>query len=253
MTRGDVEARTGELYSDLFGGFTDDEYAALAARFGRRVAAGDRWFEGRRCLDAGVGSGRALTSMARLGAGMVVGIDVGDGNLRAASRRTAGAAAVRLLKASVLALPFRDRAFDFVHCSGVLHHTPSAGAGFRELARCLRTGGLLSIGVYGKGGLLSGAISLARLLVRPVPFRWIRALVSRLPISPISRADILDYLYVPIQTRHTESEVRGWFDERGFGEVRRVAIEKYDHTRPLSRLLRGEGWIQMQGRKVEGA
>ncbi len=246
---GGVGRRTGELYSELFEGFDEGDYRALVSRFAGRVAVGEGWFRGKICLDAGVGSGRALSSMAGLGAGRIVGIDLGDGNIRNASRRTSDLRNVALVKASVLDLPFRDGAFDFVHCSGVLHHTPSPERGFRELVRALKQGGLLSVGVYGKGGLINWFISLGRILVRPIPMRLAMRILSILPLSRIIVADILDYLYVPVQSRHTEDEVRGWFAQEGVRDARRVAIEKYDYARPMSRLLWGEGWVQMQGFK----
>jgi len=45
--------------------------------------------------------------------------------------------------ATVDALPFKDEEFDTILCTNVLEHVAEAGNGFKELARCLKSGGHL--------------------------------------------------------------------------------------------------------------
>ena len=59
------------------------------------------------------------------------------------------------LRADLARLPFRAAVFDRILCIGVLHHLPERAPSFREIARVLRPGGRLILGVYAPGSLQS--------------------------------------------------------------------------------------------------
>lgn len=131
--------------------------------FGARAAGWDRKFPGDgsafatavgefglrpgdRVLDAGCGTGRALTALrAAVGpSGTVLGADVTPQMLAAAleaGRDAEGA----LLLADVARLPLRDGALDAVFAAGLIAHLPDPGANLRELARVVRQGGRLAL------------------------------------------------------------------------------------------------------------
>ncbi|MGK9463745.1 class I SAM-dependent methyltransferase [Streptomyces sp. G6] len=120
--------------------FPDDgpAYAAAVAELDLR--------EGARVLDAGCGTGRALTPLrAAVGAsGLVVGADLTPAMLQAAVR--AGRDRVgRLLLTDVAALPLRSRSLDAVFAAGLIAHLPDPAGNLRELARVVRPGGVLAL------------------------------------------------------------------------------------------------------------
>ena len=53
-----------------------------------------------------------------------------------------------LLKNGQKELPFKDDFFDYIHCSGVLHHTPNIEEILREFYRILKPRGVVRIMVY---------------------------------------------------------------------------------------------------------
>jgi SAM-dependent methyltransferase len=93
-----------------------------------------------RVLDAGCGTGGNLRALSGDAA---IGCDLSAIAL-AHARRRSGAPLVR---ASILALPFRPGAFDIVLCTDVLYHAavPDDRAALRELHRVLRPGGWLVV------------------------------------------------------------------------------------------------------------
>lgn len=100
---------------------------------------------GLRVLDVGCGSGRYLWRLAESGARQAVGCDLAAAMLRrvrleAASR--SAPAQPQLARADVLALPFRNDAFDLVLCGLVLGHVAELGRALGEIARVLAPRGV---------------------------------------------------------------------------------------------------------------
>ncbi|MDW4906490.1 class I SAM-dependent methyltransferase [Streptomyces sp. ADMS] len=120
--------------------FPDDgpAYAAAVAGLGLR--------EGARVLDAGCGTGRALTPLrAAVGAsGVVLGVDLTPAMVEAAVRAGRGLHG-RLLLADVAALPLRSESLDAVFAAGLIAHLPHPAENLRELARVVRPGGTLAL------------------------------------------------------------------------------------------------------------
>jgi SAM-dependent methyltransferase len=59
------------------------------------------------------------------------------------------------LRGDLYALPLQGASFDRIFCIGVLHHLPERAPVWREIARVLRPGGRLVLGVYAPGSLQS--------------------------------------------------------------------------------------------------
>ncbi|UUU43385.1 class I SAM-dependent methyltransferase [Streptomyces sp. NBC_00162] len=113
-------------------------FATAVAEFGLRP--------GDRVLDAGCGTGRALTPLrAAVGpAGIVLGADLTP-QMLAAAQRAGRAAQGALLLTDVARLPLRDGTLDAVFAAGLIAHLPDPAANLRELARVVRPGGRLAL------------------------------------------------------------------------------------------------------------
>ncbi len=111
--------------------------ALLEPALGAATATGET-----RLLDAGCGTGFNLLALGRLG--RATGIDLAPEAVAFCRER-----GVRALRASLLALPFPDAAFDAVTSFDVIYHAwvTDDRAAVAEMARVLRPGGVLLVRV----------------------------------------------------------------------------------------------------------
>ena len=252
-----VEKEVVALYGKLWQEIDSIRTPAIMSQFLANVALPQDWFENKVCLDVGSGSGFAVWVLQQLGA-TCHACDLGFDSLRRARKHLSGNGAGGLwVHASALELPYGSRAFDFVHCNGVLHHTRDPRQGFAELARVTRPGGTLFVGLYGKGGLYNAALRLGRSAASVIPYQWTEAAITpllrgcRVPHSFMpAKISVLDNLYVPIRQRFREEEIHRWFVAAGFEDVIRTKTTIYDHQKKLNRLIHGEGYLQLRGRKA---
>jgi SAM-dependent methyltransferase len=103
-------------------------------------------------LDAGCGAGNAAALLLedRMPGLRYVGVDISRAVDLAAQRIAPLGGEHLFVQADLLALPFRDGAFDVVLSEGVLHHTPSTRSALLATARLVRPGGLFAIYVYAR-------------------------------------------------------------------------------------------------------
>lgn len=140
----------------------DEKHRLLSSQLGDLVRVngllwgGVRPLETLRLLDAGCGTGDSAIYMASQAAGArVVALDQSAPSLDIARRRAAvrGLANVEFVDASLLDLPRLGLGpFDYIVCSGVLHHLDDPATGVRALTHVLADDGGLGIMLYGRLG-----------------------------------------------------------------------------------------------------
>jgi SAM-dependent methyltransferase len=231
-------------------------------------------FEGKLVLDVGCGMGRFSDVASRWGA-TVVGIDLTSA-VDAAYANIGGRDNVHLAQADVFELPFCDETFDFIFSLGVLHHTPDTRAAFDRLPRLLKPGGRIAIWVYTKTRASYIASDLYRHVTTHLPKRVLYGLchiaipwhqlnavpgigsVTRrlLPISshpdPEWRVlDTFDWYSPTYQWKHSESELREWFERQGLVSLMPLSFpSSMQGTRPEDSRLGGSAAAQVPVREV---
>ncbi len=102
---------------------------------------------GQSLLDVGCGPGTITADLAgRVGDGEVVGIDLAEQVVAAATREFAGAHPnLRFATGDVYRLDFADQSFDVVYAHQVLQHLTDPVAALGEMRRVLRADGVLAV------------------------------------------------------------------------------------------------------------
>lgn len=125
-------------------------YRSTQTALGRFLAG----IKGGTVLDLGCGPGNLLPVLMRK-VDWVYGLDLSLRTLQMADKHVTGLAISNnysLLQGNALHLPFGSQTFEVVLAVGILHHTPDAFTGFREICRVLKKGGSLFFSLYRRGG-----------------------------------------------------------------------------------------------------
>lgn len=109
---------------------------------------------------------------------------------------------------------FKDKVFDIVFCSGVLHHTKNPYGGFKLISKYVKKDGYIIIGLYNKFGRI-------RTVIRQLIYKFISKKLAMF-LDPYIRNNkknkkkmdswIQDQYEHPIESMHTYDEVLKWFD-----------------------------------------
>jgi len=179
---------------------------------------------GTRILEVGCGTGQ-LSNFLGIGSRTVVGADLCLNSLRLAEgfRSRHGLSNVRFAQMNLFRPAFKDGEFDVVLCNGVLHHTSDPEGGFRRIARLVKPGGYIVIGLYNRWGRL--ALDARRMVfgVTGGRMRWIDSYLRKTHMSREKQESWFNDQYRhPHESKHTMGEVLRWFDESGFEFVNAV-------------------------------
>jgi len=154
------------------------------------------FWDGKTVLDAGCGMGRYSLVALSLGAEVVAAdYSLSVQRLAQVSRENPR---LHVVQCDLLKPPFRAEVFDAAYSHGVLHHTADAKKAFQGVADAVKSGGWLSVWLYGKAGRWSefktNPLRSARRFLAPLNFAvWIfvgvrhfysdalRAVTTRLP------------------------------------------------------------------------
>jgi ubiquinone/menaquinone biosynthesis C-methylase UbiE len=225
------------FYTDLHDAMNDSRVAdAPSAREFRQFLAREYpgSMDGLRCLDAGCG-GTAVNSrtLVGAGAGAVVAVDVNRGSLQLV-RALMSAASKRFSLAcgSVLNLPFPLATFDFVVCSGVVHHTPDPEQALRELRRIVKPDARLYISAYCfEDSLMLPIVKAWRLAARVIPFSLMHRIFKR---NRLVNNYVLDHMYVPLLWIYRAADFADLLERAGFS-VDETFVSGFDclHGRTL--------------------
>jgi len=173
-------------------------------------------------LEMGCGTGQLSLFLA--GADRtVVGADLARPSLELAREAgdRYGVSGVHFVETDLRAPGLARGAFDVVICSGVLHHTPDPRTAFASVARLVRPGGVLVIGLYNAYARLP--LRLRRAVARLTGYCWIPwdPVLRDRRAEPARREAWLRDQYRHVEEhRHTLRQVQSWFRDNGVEYLR---------------------------------
>jgi SAM-dependent methyltransferase/tetratricopeptide (TPR) repeat protein len=160
-------------------------------------------------LIAGCGTGLSTAEFAQqMRQARVLAVDLSLASLSYAKRMTQrfGLTNVEFAQADIIKLGSIGRSFDFIDCSGVLHHMGDPWQGWRVLLSLLRPGGSMQVGLY--SGLARRDIVAARALITQRGYRSVAQDIRRCREDIVTTADPLLRAVADRHDFYTMSECR---------------------------------------------
>ncbi len=171
-----------------------------------------------RVLEVGCGTGQ-LSNYLGVAQRIVFGTDMTMASLRLAKgfRDANGLHRVGFYQMNLFRPAFAPESFDVVICNGVLHHTGDPFRGFEAIARLVKPGGHILVGLYNRYGRF--LTHLRRQVFRVTGGR-LKFLDPRLRQAEVGlekrRIWYMDQYRNPHESSHTYGEVLRWFASTGF-------------------------------------
>ncbi|MBW1895010.1 MAG: methyltransferase domain-containing protein [Deltaproteobacteria bacterium] len=181
-----------------------------------------------RILECGCGTGQ-LTNFLSIAYRTVFGTDMALNSLQLGQefKETHQLERAHFFQMNLFRPCFKPESFDLVICNGVLHHTSDPFLGLQRIARLVRPGGYIIIGLYHKYGRL--VTDVRRLLFNLTKDRLL--FLDRKNVDPNSsvvkrEAWFKDQYKNPHESKHTIGQALGWLDRVGFKFIRSIPKSK---------------------------
>lgn len=167
-------------------------------------------------LEVGCGTGQISNYFSIGTNNNIVGLDPTIESLRLASNfaKNNNIQNVKFVNADIFDDVLKDKFFDFIWCSGVLHHTKDPYTAFKIITKSLKDEGYILIGLYNKIGRV-------RTIIRKFFYKIFGENFLKI-IDPTLRnlkndkdeqkAWIRDQYIHPVESLHTLDEVLKWFN-----------------------------------------
>ncbi|MEQ9063547.1 MAG: methyltransferase domain-containing protein [Vicingaceae bacterium] len=107
-------------------------------------------YQGRKFLDLGAGTGQFTCTLAKELECEMVGVDLSPAIELGERLRMSEFpdTKVSFVQANLMEMPFAKDSFEFVHASGVLHHTPDTHLAFKRVSPLVQENGKLGVWLY---------------------------------------------------------------------------------------------------------
>ena len=165
-------------------------------------------------LECGCGTGQ-LSHFLQLNNNHVLGVDMSLSSLKLAieHKHQNGLARSSFAQMNIFDLAVKEASFDVVISRGVLHHTFDARRAFGVIARKVKPGGVVMVGLYNNYARIPTWVRSKIIGVTGINIDFV--VRNRIKNRRNAEIWIKDQYYNPHETWHSIDEVLGWFDENG--------------------------------------
>ena len=185
-------------------------------------------------LEVGCGTGQLAIYLTLGTNNKVVGLDPTEESLKLAANfsKKNNIDYINFVNADIFDDVLTDKYFDFIWCSGVLHHTKNPYEAFRILIKSLKNEGYVLIGLYNKIGRIRTVIR--RYMIKIFGLRYLDIFDPTLRNLKKSdeekKAWIRDQYMHPIESTHTLDEVLSWFNKNNIQFISSVPSCDFDEN-----------------------
>ena len=182
-------------------------------------------------LEAGCGTGQLSIALSRFGK-QIYSIDLSKGSLIEAKKfiDINSINSVNLFRMNIFNLFFEENSFDVIISNGVLHHTYDPKLAFSKLAKVLKPGGIIIIGLYHKYRRIAQKIRQKLIKLFGNNFKFLDGRFRDSISDKKKYAWFLDQYKNPSETSHTYSEILNWFNSENIEFLSSIPFDEDDEN-----------------------
>ena len=221
----------------------------------------DEFYANKLFLDIGAGTGQLPTTIAKRFSGEVFAIDLTNaiekGELLKQKEKKSYFDRCHFIQADLSRLPLVEESFDFIHASGVLHHTPDTYQSFGRIIPFVKKDGKVGIWLYRRNNTKLPIVPFVKGEILGISNESIRKFTTRLnpdllynlifmyvtifhfayKINELIRGkphdqkikervtSLFDAFAPKFVNRHDPEEVIRWYEKMGFENIRESDLE----------------------------
>ena len=253
------EDNVSGLFSNIWLDMTDDIYfdetfEFTCTRLKKNNIDPESFFKDKIVLDGGCGSGKFSSTIARLGAKKVYGLDIGKKGLefaREQAKKRDYCTRIEYIEGSLLEIPLNDQEIDLVWSNGVIHHTLDYKKCVLEFNRILKKNGELFLYVNGSFGLFELLQDTLRVCNEDIPKNLFQNYIKSMGVNSGRLYWLMDCLFAPYEYKSLD-EVKSILLDCGFENLvhltRGVAsdqIEQISNNLPFAKEKYGDSQIKI--------
>lgn len=179
---------------------------------------------GTRILECGCGTGQ-LSNFLSAANRIVIGTDLCVNSLKLAQafKERHHLNRARFLQMNLFRPALKPKSFDLVISNGVLHHTADPFLGFQTISNLVKPNGYIMIGLYHQYGRVLTDIRRILFRIDRKKFEFLDSRLKDENYGEIRRNTwFADQYKNPHESKHTISEVLGWFSKTGVEFVKSI-------------------------------
>lgn len=173
---------------------------------------------GARMLEVGCGTGQLSNFLAMIWGRSVFATDICLNSLKLGQefKEKNQIRNVAFIQMNLFRPVFRPESFDLVISNGVLHHTSDPFLGFQSIARLVKRGGFIIVGLYNTYGRIPTDIRRFIFRISGNRFKFLDSRLKDKNLGALKRQIwFMDQYKNPHESKYTFGEVLSWFDQCG--------------------------------------
>jgi ubiquinone/menaquinone biosynthesis C-methylase UbiE len=180
---------------------------------------------GAKVLEVGCGTGQLSNFLGMTWGRSVWGADVCLNSLKLAQRfrKQNQIENVSFVQMNLFRPVFKPASFDVVVSNGVLHHTSDPFLGFQTIAKLVKRGGFVVIGLYNRYSRLTTDFRRLVFRLSGDRFKFLDPRLRGRNANDVKKHTwFMDQYKNPHESKHTIGEVQQWFESSGFEFVNSI-------------------------------
>lgn len=177
---------------------------------------------GGKVLEAGCGTGQVSNYLGMTWGRTVYGSDMCLNSLKLGQgfKQKNSVKGTRFVQMNLFKPVFKPGTFDIVICNGVLHHTGDPERGFASIAKLVKPGGHIVIGLYHRYGRILTDLRRKIFNMTGNRFKFLDWRLRNKSVGDLRKHTwFMDQYKNPHESKHTFGDLISWFDRAGFEYV----------------------------------